>query len=135
MKGTCSTLINLGLFFTLTHMATGQNIVTTIAGDGLAFPQNVTAANAPLGNLTSVVLDGHGNLYVADVSSNMVVEISPHGAIRIFAGMVCCDGTKDRHALPTNPEKRCIIRPIIAQLQHVNKYITTKRCAGYLASN
>jgi len=99
MKRICFfTLINLGFLFTLTRLAKGQNIITTIAGDGLAFPRNVPARNAPLGGLTAVALDGHGNLYVADASYNMVFEISPQGSIRIIAGGVCCDGSGYRFA-------------------------------------
>ena len=103
------TPINLGCLFSLTCLATGQNIITTIAGNGLAFPRNVTAKNAPLGGLTAVTLDSHGNLYVADATYNMVFEINPHGAIQIVAGRVCCDGNGQGFAGDNGPATAALL--------------------------
>src|SRR5439155_12037231 len=41
------------------------------------------ARQAPLGEVTSVAVDGSGNVYAADVSNRIVVRITPNGDLRI----------------------------------------------------
>jgi len=84
MKGLCVLVSYLGCCF----QAGGQSgIITTVAGSDWAFPTNVTVAlNSPLGPMASVAVDAQGNVYAADTGNNLVVRVTPAGALRIVAG-------------------------------------------------
>jgi len=79
------TLLTLGVAFGLT---TNAKIITTIAGNGTGAyagdGAQATAAelNAPLG----AVLDGAGNLYIADTQNNCVRMVNTLGIITTIAG-------------------------------------------------
>jgi uncharacterized protein (TIGR03437 family) len=67
--------------------ASGQGIITTVAGSNWVFPPNVTMAlNAPLGQVSGVTVDSHGNVYLADSGNAQIFAVSPNGGIRIVAG-------------------------------------------------
>ena len=67
--------------------ANGQGIITTVAGSNWVFPANVTVAlNAPLGQVSGVTVDSHGNVYLADLGNARIFAVSPTGGIRIVAG-------------------------------------------------
>ena len=84
MKGVCVLVSCLSLC----SQASGQNgIITTVAGSNWVFPSDVTIAlNAPLGRMVSVAVDAQGNLYAADASNNIVVRVTPAGALSVVAG-------------------------------------------------
>ena len=60
---------------------------STVAGSNWVFPANVTVAlNAPLGQVSGVTVDSHGNVYLADLGNARIFAVSPTGGIRIVAG-------------------------------------------------
>jgi sugar lactone lactonase YvrE len=62
-------------------------IITTVAGTDFVFPSTpLPAVNAPLGNIQGVAVDAQGNVYAADSGNNLVVRISPNGALTVVAG-------------------------------------------------
>jgi uncharacterized protein (TIGR03437 family) len=67
--------------------ASGQNVITTIAGTDFTFPPGVTVAlNAPLGRVAGVAVDPQGNAFVADPGNNRIFRVSLDGSIQIVAG-------------------------------------------------
>jgi gliding motility-associated-like protein len=60
--------------------------VTTYAGNGNAGNTNGLAAQASFDSPYQMAIDGAGNLYVADLSNNLIREISKAGIVSIFAG-------------------------------------------------
>jgi len=67
----------------------GSGIISTIAGNGTAgFSGNGTAATAALlGNPANLVVDASGNIYFADLGSNVVRKINTSGVITTVAGI------------------------------------------------
>ena len=62
--------------------ANGQGIITTVAGSNWVFPANVTVAlNAPLGQVSGVTVDSHGNVYLAACLRGRrgLVRVTPGG--------------------------------------------------------
>jgi len=65
-----------------------SGIITTAAGSGAGGPagDGGPATNAQLFNPAGVAVDGSGNLYVADSSSNRIRRVTPSGIITTVAG-------------------------------------------------
>ena len=62
-------------------------IITTVAGTDFAFPSTrLPALSAPLGHPGGVAVDAQGNVYAGDPGNNIVVRISPNGALTVVAG-------------------------------------------------
>ncbi len=92
--------------------STGQ--VTTIAGDisaaaGVQGQTNANGTAARFKNPTDVVVDSHGNLFVADMNNHGIRKITPAGDVTLFAGpivratgMVDGTGTDARFNMPYN---------------------------------
>ena len=78
------------LFLTsvLPGICLAQNLVTTIAGDGLnGFSgDGGQATRAELSVPSSVAVDSAGNVYIADTDNNRIRKVSPNGVITTFAG-------------------------------------------------
>ncbi len=71
--------------------STGQ--VSTIAGDisaaaGLQGQTNANGTAARFKNPTDVVVDSHGNLFVADMNNHGIRKITPVGDVTLFAGPI-----------------------------------------------
>jgi uncharacterized protein (TIGR03437 family) len=68
------------------HYATAQ-VITTIAGTSFTFPSSpLPALNVPLGLLQGVAVDAAGNVYVGDLSNNVVIRFVPGGQMTVVAG-------------------------------------------------
>src|ERR1700691_928419 len=66
--------------------ALGQ-MITTAAGTPWIFPAaSLPALSAPLGQVQNLAIDGAGNIYVADLDSSMVMQVSPSGVATVVAG-------------------------------------------------
>lgn len=63
-------------------------VITTVAGGDWVFPTvDLSAANAPLGRISGVAVDGQKNVYVSDRDNCMVMKIdTQRGVISAFAG-------------------------------------------------
>ncbi len=72
--------------FFLAHVL-GAQVITTIAGTSWSFPSGtLSVLNAPLGEVSGAVIDSRGNLFVADPTNFLIVEISPRGTLTVVAG-------------------------------------------------
>jgi trimeric autotransporter adhesin len=68
------------------HCATAQ-VITTIAGTTFTVPSSpAPALSVPLGLLQGIAVDAHGNVYVADLSNNVVIQFFPGGQMTVVAG-------------------------------------------------
>ena len=65
-----------------------EGTVETVAGTGRAgkAADGSHAMQASFGDLDGLVVDGNGNLFVADRSNNVVQEITPDGIVHTVAG-------------------------------------------------
>ena len=65
-----------------------SGIITTVAGSGQAsfFGDGGPAVDADLNTPTGLVVDGAGNLYVADTTNDRIRKIDPQGIITTVAG-------------------------------------------------
>jgi sugar lactone lactonase YvrE len=54
-------------------------VITTIAGGGSSFAENITATDYQLSLVSGIVLDASGNVYVTDSGSNRVHVLTPSG--------------------------------------------------------
>jgi hypothetical protein len=75
-------------FLSLT-IASGQRVITTVAGADWLFPgDGQPAKNAPIGGVggLDVAFDSNGNYYVCDTDNYMVFRVTPDGIIHAFAG-------------------------------------------------
>jgi len=68
------------------EITTGGNVVT-FAGTGIAGYQDGAAATAQLNHPEGIVIDGSGNLYVADLGNNLIRQINIASAtVSTYAG-------------------------------------------------
>lgn len=79
--------ISLAGWFFFVAAASGQGIITTIAGTGRIFPPTpLNALSSPLGVVYDVASDSAGNLYIADATNMMVFRVSVSGTLTVVAG-------------------------------------------------
>jgi trimeric autotransporter adhesin len=77
----------VGLLLLLSGLASAQTIITTLAGSRYMFPPDgIAAINAPVGNVSGVTADGHGNVYFSDLSTDRVYRIDSKGILITYAG-------------------------------------------------
>ncbi len=75
---------------------TTNGAVTTFAGQpGIPGAANETGTNAQFNTPSGLAFDAHGNLFVSDTGNNMIREITPSGAVSIFAGVAGSGGFAD----------------------------------------
>lgn len=93
MRKTLRTSLCLFLFFVTccifhSMYANAQGVITTIIGNGMAsFGGDETlAVNANLTNPSGVVVDGGGNMYIADTGNNRIRMVNTDGIISTVAG-------------------------------------------------
>ena len=60
--------------------------VSTVAGDGAAGYLDGPAMNARFNNPDGAVVDGEGNLYIADNGNHVIRRVSPEGVVETVAG-------------------------------------------------
>jgi sugar lactone lactonase YvrE len=65
---------------------TPKATITTVAGNGTRGSGNGTAATASFNQPTGLVVDGEGNVYVADAGNNEIRLINTQGQVSTFAG-------------------------------------------------
>ena len=61
-------------------------VVSTLAGSGTAAFADGTGTGASFNNETGVVVDGSGNVYVADAANNRVRKVTSAGVVTTLAG-------------------------------------------------
>jgi len=61
-------------------------LVTTLAGSGLNGSANGQGTAASFSNPSGIAVDGAGNLYVTDLSNNLIRKITPGGLVTTLAG-------------------------------------------------
>jgi len=68
---------------------TPAGVITTVAGNGImaGSGDGGLAVAASISNVTGVVVDPAGNLYIADVSNRRIRKVSPAGIITTIAGV------------------------------------------------
>jgi hypothetical protein len=81
-----------------------DGIITTVAGTGqLGFSgDNGKATDAQLKLLAGVVVDGAGNLFIADLYNHRVRKVTPDGIITTYAG----SGPVDAVTVPSNDAQK-----------------------------
>ena len=67
------------------EVSASTGIISTVAGGGFSTANGVAATTAALGSDIGIALDGSGNLYLSDVTNNIVREVSG-GVINTVAG-------------------------------------------------
>ncbi len=65
---------------------TPQGIVTTLAGSGHVGYADGPGKSAMFNELQGIAVDSSGNVYVADLSNNMVRKVTPEGMVTTLAG-------------------------------------------------
>jgi len=65
---------------------TAADVVSTIAGDGTRGFVNGAGLSARFNFPFSLVVDGMGNIFVAEADNNQIRKITPDGAVSTFAG-------------------------------------------------
>jgi len=72
---------------TTVERVTTDGTLSIIAGTGKdGNPVAGPATASPIGDAEAVAVDPEGNVYIEDVSSNMVLKVTPDGVLSIFAG-------------------------------------------------
>ena len=78
------------------RMVTSTGVVTTLAGSaGDLGSQDGVGSEARFGALTSLAMDGAGNIYVSDVAYDTVRKITPTGIVSTLAGSPGIEGSRD----------------------------------------
>jgi sugar lactone lactonase YvrE len=73
-------------FLFLAQSLTAQ-VITTIAGTSWNFPsRSLSPSDAPLGVIDGVAIDNRGNIFIADSSNFLILEIAPEGTLSVYAG-------------------------------------------------
>src|SRR6476469_6794358 len=63
-------------------------VISTVAGTEYTCAQNVLPAlQAPIGNISGVLLDGSGNAYISDIKNHIILKVTSDGRISVFAGI------------------------------------------------
>ncbi len=78
--------------YRIRKVAAATGIITTVAGNGTSgySGDGGIATQAKLSEPHGIAIDGSGNLYIADTSSNCIRKVASSGIITTFAGI--CDG-------------------------------------------
>lgn len=82
----------LGNLYVVDHLnnlirkITPAGVVTTFAGSGAIGKQDGIGTAASFNNPTGIAVDRAGNVYVADVSNNLIRKITPAGVVTTLAG-------------------------------------------------
>jgi sugar lactone lactonase YvrE len=69
-----------------TQVASGDTVVTTLAGQTSTGSTNGTGTNASFWNPREVAVDSSGNVYVADTVNHLIRKITSAGLVTTFAG-------------------------------------------------
>jgi len=76
------------ILFTLAAASAGAQVISTYAGTEYTFPQTtLTATQAPIGNISGVLIDRQGNAYISDINNHIILKVTPGGQISVFAGI------------------------------------------------
>ena len=70
----------------LIRKITPAGVVSTFAGSGAVGSANGTGTAASFSGIYGVATDSQGNVYVADLSNNLIREITPAGVVSTLAG-------------------------------------------------
>lgn len=70
-----------------------NGVVRTLAGSGSAGYLDGSATTARFNSPSSLVLDGAGNLLVADTLNNVIRRVAPNGTVTTYAGVASADGS------------------------------------------
>jgi sugar lactone lactonase YvrE len=75
---------------------TPAGVVTTVAGSaGISGSTDGTGSSARFNNLNGVVVDGAGNLYVADNANHTIRKVTPAGVVTTLGGSPLVSGSDD----------------------------------------
>lgn len=67
--------------------ASGQLVMSTVAGTDWTFPAGQTRATAaPLGRIFNFCIDGDDNLYIPDTDNHLLLRVTPSGTLTVVAG-------------------------------------------------
>jgi sugar lactone lactonase YvrE len=80
-----SKILGLALVLLLQHTIQAQ-LVSTFAGSGAAGSLDGSGTNASFNSPNGIAMDGTGNFYVTDMSTNLIRKISSSGVVSTFAG-------------------------------------------------
>lgn len=64
-----------------------RSFVTTFAGSGTAGTANGTGTSAQFNNPVGIVQDSKGNLFVTEITSQVLRKITPEGVVSVFASI------------------------------------------------
>ena len=70
----------------ITRIAGCADVCDYFAGSPQSLPSNALALDAAIGNITSIAVDGAGNLYILDGGYELVYKVTPNGVVSVIAG-------------------------------------------------